>query len=184
MNELIKLFSEKGFLFPIQAIIIAANVYFVSKSEMNHDFLLSLILVLSTLVLQTFRRRFLLLYPINLPMNRRSSAHIDTYYLRIVLILSMLFLVLGVSLTFQERFAEFNTWIGKYLLYFILLFLVIAPFPFWLFSKQLNEAIANKLKRGGSSFSMEACPFCCKPSALYERSIIDKGKIKVNIQCH
>lgn len=183
MNELIKLFFEKGFLFPIQAILIAADVYFVAKSELNNYLLLSLILVISTIVLQTVRRRFLLLYPVNLPMNGRSSVHIDTYYLRVVLILSTLFLVLGVSLAYQARFYAFDYWVGKLLPYSIPIFLVLAPLLFWFNSVRLNDAIAEKLKEDGPSLSMKRCPFCSSQSALHECKIKDKNNVDVKIQC-
>ena len=183
MSELIRLIAEKWQLFPIQIIIIVVNVYLVVKSELNYCLLLSLVLVLSTVVLQTVRRRFLLLYPVNLTMNRRSSAHADTYYLRVILILSTLFLTIGFSLINQDRFIGLDNLIGKLLPYSVILFIVVAPLIFCFLSERINEAIAQKLKNAGPSLSIEECPFCSEKFALYERTIISKEKIGVKIKC-
>ena len=183
MNELIKAFSEKGFLFPVQALILAADVYFVVKSNTNHYLLLSLILIASTIVLQAVRRRFMLSYPVNICMGGRSSAHIDTYYLRGVFVLSMLFLVLGLSLEYHERFKELDIIIGKHLLCLIIFFIVIVPILFCVFSGKLRKLIANKLKKGGSHIFLNSCPLCSSPSAIQENRIVDENRVSIKTTC-
>lgn len=183
MNELIKAFVEKGFLFPIQALIIAADVYFVAKSDLNHYLLLSLILILSTIVLQAVIRRFMLSYPVTIPMGGRSSAHIDTYYLKGVFVLSMLFLLLGVCFEYHERFKTLDAIIGKLLPYSIAFFIVIAPILFCLFSGKLRKAIACKLKKGGPYLFLNNCFLCSSQSAIQENSIIDENRIAIKTHC-
>lgn len=183
MNDLIKSFVEKGLLFPVQAIIIAADLYFISKGNLNHYLLLSLILILSTIVLQAVKRRFMLLFPGFPLMGGRSSAHIDTYYLRAIFILSMLFFTLGVCLQYHDRFKAFDNLIGKFIPYAVVIFIIIVPIIFCWSSGKIREAIANKLKKDGPFLSLNDCPFCSSKSAIQENRVVDKNRIAVKTHC-
>lgn len=182
MNELIKLFVKEGLLLPVQAIIIITDIYFITIDKLNNYILLSLILILSTIVLQTVRRRFLLLYPFNLPMGR-PSAHIDTYYLRLVLIASMLFLVLGLCFAYQSIFIELDKWVKEFIPYSIVVFIVTIPILFWLSSERINISIANKIKKKGPNVTINDCFFCNSHSSIQETNIVDKNKISIKTQC-
>ncbi len=182
MNELIKFFSERGLLLPIQAIIIIANIYLLTKDKCNNYLLLSLILILSTVVLQAVRRRFLLLYPFNFPMGR-PSVHVDTYYLRIVLITSMLFMIFGVCQAYYSYFIDLNEWLKVAIPYSIVGFIIVFPLLFMLTSERINELIANKIKEKGPNLSISDCPFCLSRSSIQENNIIDKNRISVKTNC-
>ena len=182
MNDLVKKFVDEGHILPIQLILLVANIYVVEKCQLNNYLLLSLILVLSTLVLQTIRRRFRLLYPFNVIL-KRPADHWDTHYLRIVFLLSTTFLILGVCLAYEDRFAAFNKTIGKNIHFLILIIIVLIPIFFWMCSNLLNKKLADKLKSEGSSFDIGECPSCGKKAALYERSVSNEKEIVVDIKC-
>ena len=182
MSELIKFFAERGLLFPIQAIIIIANVYLFAKDKFSNYLLLSLVFILSTIVLQAVRRRFLLLYPFNFRTNR-ESVHIDTYYLRIVLIASMLFLILGICQAYYSYFLEFDKLLRFAIPYTIVVVIIVVPLIFMFASEKLNDLIADKLKNKGPNLTLDNCPFCLSPSSIKETKIFSKDKAHIETNC-
>lgn len=183
MNELIKLLVGQGLLFPLQAILIAVNCYVFSKDKFNIFLIYSLLLIFSTLVLQLVRRRFLLLYPFNSESGRESS-HIDTYYLRAIVIISSVLLVVGLTSP-TTHFSEIKESLFFSLIpVMALLLLGLIPCAFWLFSKELNKMIANKLKKDGPRTFVSQCNYCGLNSCIQENLIITENKIKISRKCN
>ena len=86
--------------FIIQAIILGTNLYFLVESESGANIwiFLSLAGVLSVFSLQTTSIGFLHLYPVRVDEEKKvhSAVGIDTWILRLFLMISLTFLYLGI----------------------------------------------------------------------------------------
>lgn len=183
MNELIKLFANQGLIFPLQAIILIIDVLLFTKGKANIYIIYSALIIFSIFVLQLVRRRFLLLFPSNSTAGCDSS-HIDTYYLRIIAIISTFLTIIGLVKTMSTVPPLEQNCYYKLLPFFALILIVIVPGIFWFFSENLNQMIANKLKKKGPNKILTVCNYCGKSSCIQENYIIDKNTIKIKRKCH
>jgi hypothetical protein len=182
MNEIIKLLLDQGLLFPLQTIIIIIDAYLIVKEKSNGFVLLSVILVLSTFVLQLVRRRFLLLYPRNNWVGRESTS-IDTFYLRIVIIISACSSLIGCFSVNCTTIESLDAFIESYLPWIIPITVGLIPGIFWFSSSAIDDRIAEKLKKYGPKISIVSCPCCEYPYAIQKKEVLHKNLGRVSFQC-
>ena len=182
MSEIIKLLLDQGLLFPLQIIILIIDAYLFVKGKFNGYVLLSLVLIISTFVLQTIRRRFLLLYPRNNWVGRESSE-IDTYYLRLIIILSACFSLIGYFSSYSASIDRWGVFIKSYLPFIIAITIGLMPCLFWIFSDRIDKRVAEKLKSYGPNISVISCPCCEYPYAIQKNEVIHKNLGKISFQC-
>ncbi|MFC2069435.1 hypothetical protein ACFLTP_10605 [Chloroflexota bacterium] len=178
---------QRGLLLPLQALLLIIDGYFIIAEEINSWILLSSIFVLSIFVLQSVRVRFLWLYPYNKFVDR-PSPEIDTYYLRVIIILATLVTVLGIPTALDYHL---DLWWDKDFIACLpiigIILVVVVPALFWIFSKYMNKRIANKLRSKGPNLKVTNCLQCHKNSHEEKREIIDQhmGSITMScINCH
>lgn len=180
MNFL-KALTDNGYIFPIQAIILLIDGYLISTKNYNGWVYLSSILIISTFVLQAVRRRFFMFHPRNNSVGR-ESAHIDTWYLRLVIIVATLSALMGwtnTSIGYPLCFNFIRT--NIFIIGFI--FIVIIPVIFWFLTDRINTWIANKLIRFGPNRNRDRCP-ACNRFALYTYEVIDKNTVREHVHCN
>jgi hypothetical protein len=186
MGEIVKMFINQGLLSPIQLVILIIDAYLLLTGHHNSFVLLSFLVIISTFVLQAVKGRFLLLLPKNNWVGRESSE-IDTYYLRSIIILSTLFVCIGV---FVAYLININRWVHvleENLKHFLpiagFIFIVIIPVVFWIFSERIDKRVATKLKRYGPYTFVRQCPFCSKGFALQTNEVIDRNRGRSRLIC-
>lgn len=184
MNEIIKLLLTEGLVFPLQIIILIIDAYLVLNTKSNGYVLLSLVLIFSIFVLQTVRRRFLLLYP-KQQWAGYESAEIDTYYLRGIVILSAFSSLMGLFSSYTNSMPKWAIILESYIPIPLisLLTIVIIPCFFCLFSNLINDRIAKKLKSHGPYISVVTCHCCKYPYAIQKREVIHKNLGKITFKC-
>ncbi len=172
--------------------IILSNITLIgiSRNESFNVFLLiSAIIILSLFILQSVSRRFLLLYPYNQFMNVETPS-IDTYILKIFLITSIFFFLIGLldlkicNIIFSN---VDRTLLCCILLFFIisvvLIFLIFIPI-IWLFClrKKSIKKVVDLLKNTKFEQTIP-CPKCCGGKAKRIRKVLDRKSGMVITQC-
>ena len=183
MNELIKLIASQGLIFPLQSIILIIDILLFIKGKANIYVVFSALLIFSIFVLQLVRRRFLLLFPFNSTAGCESS-HIDTYYLRLIAIISTFLTIIGLIETSSVNSPLEQSYYYRLLPLFTVIFIGLIPGIFWLLSEKLNQMIANKLKQKGPNKILTQCNYCGKNTCIQENHIIDKNRVKIKRKCH
>lgn len=186
MNEIIKSLIEEGLIFPAQIVLLVINAYFLINGP-NYFILLSSIILLSIFVLQSVRRRFLLLFPKN-GFAYRNTSSLDTFYLKLIIIASTFLSVTGIALKILNKsliFDSINQCEYWYLWYGIpaVIFLLAAPIFFWRKSEWINDRIANDLKNYGSHTFSRKCVFSGSHYCIQENEVIDKNTGKIKFSC-
>lgn len=188
MSELIRMLRNEGLATPIQVIVLVIDGYLISSGNVGGFASVSIVIILSTFVLQAVRGRFLLLYPRNNWAGRESSE-IDTYYLRSIIIAVTLFTIMalffGLLETPDPRLSQLDAALLRpdVLVTLAVLFDVLIPFMFGTSFNTINDRIAKKLKNNGPWISLSKCPFCRNSFAVEIHEIVNRSQGYFNLKC-
>ena len=189
--------GEKWSAIALQVAILAANAHFLLSDTTNCFLALSAVLVISLFSLQVVSRRFLLLYPVRLDFKVSVPAG-DTHILRIFLIASLLFLVLGSAVQaaitqgsqdledfFRKLFPP--EWSLVFISVVATLFIVILP-VIWTrcWRKKAEKKITDTVRQLGPARHYEPCPLAKKDRSHYReitRELVDDDKVKTTVKC-
>jgi len=144
MNELLRILTSQGRVFPLQLILLVVDGYLVVTDRASSFLMLSIIILASIFVLQTTRGRFLLLHPRNSWAGRETSEW-DTYYLSFIAALATFFTFLGLYFGITDTPDKLAVLVEAYLnqpifqVIWAVLFVVAIPLIFAFYSNQLNE---------------------------------------------
>jgi len=163
----------------IQGIIISINAILFFKDILNNYLLISSIVILSLFMLQAINHRFLLLNPVNMFMKKFVPSG-DTYLLKFLIILSIIFLFFGVGQVleyFQFNLANLAVMISG------IFFLILLPL-FWFVCgyKLVRNSIVKKLKKGPYVFKGN-CPICNQYAEI-SHEVRDWNKGYEKVKCY
>ena len=122
--------------FIIQGIILGSSIYLISHADVTNKWIfLSILAVLSLFALQTTSHRFIYLFPViggtNIPLR-----HWDTHILRMGIMISALFLYLGI----RDKYSVLEAW---WYILLAVIFLIVLPL---LFNFCINGKILAKVE--------------------------------------
>ena len=165
----------------IQGIALSVNVSFLLKGQSNTYFYASIVLILSLYVLQAIHRRFLMLYPVNIPL-KRPSPHVDTFISRGFIWLSYLLLFFGIYSSSHPFFPVLQE---VWLISFIVTGLLMLPLVFWVLSSIgfIQGLIAKQLSKKPFVAQLQNCPHCNSSNAEIRREIMTRTEMKEIISC-
>lgn len=190
MSELFQMLRNEGLATPFQAIVLVIDAYLIVTGIDNASgfMFVLVILIASTLVLQSVRGRFLLLNPQN-AFVARATAAIDTYTLRAMIIVAIFFAVvalyLGVVAPQIPWLMRIDGFLSRPAVLLVLgsSLILAAPVIFWAISDRLNNGIAEKLKNCGPLINACWCPFCNRSFAIIIHEIKDRSHGQISLLC-
>lgn len=182
LSELKGIINQELSIVSFQVILIGSNLYLIFDKDIHNSYLaLSIACILSLFLLQVISRRFTLPYPIQSKLNKPTQM-IDTYILKILLVISVAALFAGASSSWVNELQKVEailTPINKWAIPVLVIFLPLS----WLFF--FDEHTRNRLVKKLQVESITVNDFCsnCKKQREIIIKVLNQNQLSEEYKC-